>query len=182
MAIASNYGVPQYTVPLTAFSVSNFTNFGGNSVNFNLALSANTNGPLITAYLSGLSATAYYILSGNVYPTALSTVSATNASLLFRWPSIVGNMDFYGYILSSSLIPATSTFQFQVGFQDPNFLNTVFTLSANKTSITVSSPAIDNPYYDIAPAVSNVYNGLSSLNVLFITVSNDCRSWSCGEV
>ena len=181
----TNYGVPQFVATLTAYTVTTYTNTNGiGNVSFNFYLSSPTNGTIATTYLSGVSGTTQHILSGYLLPSTptLSALSAVQSGIVLRWPSIIGNQDVYGQVNSSSFIPATSTFQTTINFNDPNFLNTYFTLSGNKSNIIITTSVIDNPFYDTNFNTTTVYGGLSTVNLQFLTVSNDCRSWNGGEV
>lgn len=112
------------------------------------------------------------------------SLTAANDGILLTIPSSRGSITTYGYVDSSTFTWANSAYTASIKFRDPNFIATTLNLSgvaANATFATTSR--IDNPLVVLQgnPFPSNtfnttvVYQGLSSSNVYFRTVSRQAR-------
>ena len=163
------------SLPISAYSVTSFTNTGGTgNITFNISLSVESSTNLI-GYLSGNPSVATPTLSATLAPTALSTLSAVN-NIVYNWGSILGGSSFYPYILTSSVIPATSSFSLGLDFNSLDFLtNTNFYLSGITTSLILSAASTtDNPLFDRGFIV----NSPNESNNTFRTVAEHLRRWN----
>lgn len=124
-----------------------------------------------------------YVNLGPVTGPSL-TLSAGNADIRLRYPSIYGNQDVYGYLTTSTYTSATSAFTASVKFGDnfrlinTNVFNTVFDLSGNGfTSVIQSTSQLDNPMYvPLGGAVNSPSSQtLSAVNINFVSVANHLR-------
>ena len=163
------------SVSVTNYAITSFTNSGGgNTLAFNIALSAETSSNLI-GYLSGNATVATPFLSATVGTTALSTLSVTAGSL--TWPSIAGNNDFYVNV-TGTVVPLTSAYSLTVRSNSPDFiLNTVIYLSATATTIGLSSgnvTTLDNPFV----AKGAIVNSANENNNTIRTMGDHLRRWS----
>lgn len=143
------------------------------------ALSLTAFADIPTGVLSGGAGTFYSNLVYSVAGTALSTLSASPTSIYLEISGYNGNIDNYGYVdpvNSNTWTQLNSGGTFNVLFTNPDFLNTVISLSANKTSVIVlGTSIIDSPLTSGSPAVNLVYNGLSANNDYILTNYSHAR-------
>jgi len=128
----------------------------------------------LTGYLSG---DAYRYYGNLVYALSAnsSAVVTASANALKFTISCAGGPDciLYGKILSGSYIPATNGALFVVGFDNPNFSNTVVTLSSSTTKIALY-PGV-SAYMDVAYRKAPVLIPFNSDTLRFVTVASTNR-------
>ncbi|NBP04035.1 MAG: hypothetical protein EBU90_28870 [Proteobacteria bacterium] len=182
-----------FTLPVyPASPVSQTTTYlagAGNGTNVTitgvLALSAAQS--LTTGFSATSNGLVKYLLGYTLGGTALSGLSATSTGISLSVLKNDGVGIVYGYLLTSTLNPVISTATFLIDFNDPNYTNTKFNLSANKTSTVILTGTsngswIDNPLVALngvnvggQPTLA-VYGGLTSINVnKFRTVGRQTR-------
>lgn len=174
----------EYTLPVLASPTpiaTTYTTTGNTAVTITgtLALSCTPN---ITTGFSAVGPVVRGTLAYTAGGTALSSLSASPTGIVLTLLNNVGNIIEYGYIESSTLVPATSTLTATIKFRSPNFLGTTFTISGFRATTRFLSGGatpseIDNLLVRLNETPGYTVNqGLTSINSNgFRTVSRQVR-------
>lgn len=163
-----------------------FSTNATNTATFNSAVSS------FTAYIpaSGLIDSNFPtgVLSGSntVYSGSLSfvltaiagnTIAGGDQSILLTVSAAPGNNLYYGFVKSSSYVPATRVATFAIGFYGSDFISTTINLSANGASnVVVLDPTLPSPFEIAFQYTQGLDNDVLGGNVSYIhTVSDFTR-------
>ena len=163
-----------------------FSTNASNTATFNSAVSSFTafipasgaiDSNFPTGVLSGSSTVYSGSLSFVLTAIAGNTIAGGDQSILLTLSGAPGNNLFYGFVKSSSYVPATRIATFAIGFYGSDFISTTINLSANGVSnVVVADPTLTSPIEIAFQYIPGTDNDALGGNVSYIhTVSDFLR-------